>query len=54
MSLRHRRDRAGQDVDHNISPYIARALAAIAEPDGHEVKAKSELFDTSEPVPDTE
>jgi hypothetical protein len=41
-------------VDHNISPHIARALAAIAEPDGHEVKAKSELFDTSVPVPDTE
>jgi hypothetical protein len=41
-------------VDHDISPYIARALAAIAEPDGHEVKAKSELFDTSVSVPDTE
>lgn len=41
-------------VDHNISPYIARALAAVAEADGHVVKAKSELFDTSVSVPDTE
>jgi PIN like domain len=41
-------------VDHNISPYIARALAALAEPDGHEVKAKSELFDASGSVPDSE
>jgi hypothetical protein len=41
-------------VDHNISLYIARALAAVAEPDRHEVKAKSELFDTAVSVPDTE
>ena len=41
-------------VDHNISPYIARALAAIGEPDGHEVKAKSELFRISDLVLDTE
>jgi hypothetical protein len=34
-------------IDHNISPYIARALAAIAEPDGHVVKAKLDKFDTN-------
>jgi PIN like domain len=34
-------------IDHNISPYIARALAAMAEPDGHEVKAKRDKFETS-------
>jgi len=41
-------------IDHNISPYIARALAAMAEPDGHEVKAKSDKFDTTASVPDIE
>lgn len=41
-------------VDHNISPHIAHALAAMAEPEGHEVKAKSERFGTSVPVPDIE
>jgi hypothetical protein len=41
-------------IDHNISPYIARALAAIAEPDRHEVKAKRDKFDTSVSIPDTE
>jgi hypothetical protein len=41
-------------IDHNISPYIARALAAMAEPDGHEVKAKRDKFDTTASLPDTE
>lgn len=41
-------------IDHNISPHIARALAAMAAPDGHTVKAKSELFDTTVSVPDPE
>jgi PIN like domain len=41
-------------VDHNISPYIARALAAIAEADGHQVEAKFDKFDGNTSVPDTE
>jgi hypothetical protein len=41
-------------VDHNISPYIARALAAMAEADGHEVMAKRDKFDTTGAVLDTE
>jgi hypothetical protein len=41
-------------IDHNISPYIARALAAMAEPDGHEVKAKWDKFPTTASVADTE
>lgn len=41
-------------VDHNISPHIARALAAIAVADGHEVKAKCDKFETSASIPDTE
>jgi PIN like domain len=41
-------------VDHNVSPYIARALAVMAEPDGHEVKAKRDKFEASVPIPDTE
>jgi hypothetical protein len=41
-------------IDHNISPHIARALAAMAAPYGHTVKAKSDLFDTTASVPDTE
>jgi hypothetical protein len=41
-------------VDHNISPYIARALAAIAEPDGHQVQAKFDKFDGNTSVPDIE
>lgn len=41
-------------VDHNISPYIARALAAMAEADGHEVMAKRDKFDTTGSVLDTE
>jgi hypothetical protein len=41
-------------VDHNISPYIARALAAITEPDGHQVEAKFDKFDGNTSIPDTE
>jgi hypothetical protein len=41
-------------IDHNISPYIARALAAIAEPDGHAVKAKPDKFNTTASVSDAE
>jgi PIN like domain len=32
-------------IDHNISPHIARALAALAEPHGHKVEAMVDKFD---------
>jgi hypothetical protein len=41
-------------IDHNISPHIAHALAAMAAPDGHTVEAKSDKFDTSVPLTDAE
>jgi hypothetical protein len=41
-------------IDHNISYRIAHALAVLAEPDGHKVFAKSDLFDTTVSVPDVE
>jgi hypothetical protein len=41
-------------IDHNISPHIAHALAAMAGPDGHTVRAKSEMFDVARSVPDTQ
>lgn len=41
-------------VDHNISRHIARALAAISEPSGHLVVAKSDRFDTTHSVTDLE
>jgi PIN like domain len=41
-------------VDHNISPYIARALASMGEPDGHEVMAKHDKFNAATSIPDTE
>jgi PIN domain-containing protein len=30
--------------DHNVSPYIARALAVLANPDGHRVHALVDKF----------
>ena len=41
-------------IDHNISYRIAHALAHLAEPDGHTVRAKSDLFDTTHSIPDVE
>lgn len=41
-------------VDHNISPHVAHALAAIARADGHRVKAKSDKFDARHAVSDEE
>jgi hypothetical protein len=41
-------------IDHNISYRIAHALAILAEPNGHQVFAKSDLFDTNISVPDVE
>ena len=41
-------------IDHNISPHIARALGCIAEPHGHQVVAKSAMFDTSTSVTELE
>lgn len=31
-------------VDHNISPYLAKAVAAVVSPDGHQVIAKQDKF----------
>jgi hypothetical protein len=41
-------------IDHNISWRIARAIAILAEPDGHEVFAKSDLFDTTVSIQDVD
>jgi hypothetical protein len=41
-------------IDHNISPHIARALAAMAGPAGDHVVAKSEKFDTTRPIRDVD
>lgn len=40
-------------VDHNISPYIARALAILAQPHGHDVSALVDKFGDPS-VPDVE
>ena len=36
-------------IDHNISPYVARALVVMAEPHGHEVKAMIDRFGAATP-----
>jgi hypothetical protein len=36
-------------IDHNISPSIARALAAMAEPHGHKVEAMTDKFGPATP-----
>jgi PIN like domain len=41
-------------IDHNISHRVAHAIAILAEPNGHQVFAKSDLFDTAVSVPDVE
>jgi PIN like domain len=41
-------------IDHNISYRIAHALSPLAAPDGHEVFAKSDLFDTKGRIQDVE
>ncbi len=36
-------------VDHNISPYLARAVHVVVAPDGHEVHAVADKFGPAAP-----